>query len=509
MLPSQAAVIERVRVLEVPKGARRSASKQSGAMQPDMRVEHMPSGNARLASKRRSLRVKGSKDSMQSNDGREGSKTTMPLSAKEWHSPRRESKGSVTSTEVSNENMPVNGRQHRTSSFVKWERSATLPAFATGTSSSGSTTSPPGSRHQSKRASARFQAPMVGIGPGNQQMEFQPGSNGENRRSSRPSSKGFSENRRSSKDLRLSMRRTSKETGSIQAPLVEIGPSSQRWEPRPDSKGDSKGAGGDLRRSSKDLRLRNARHASKEETSSSPIQEEEPVVVIEQTGEPDTTATSSHKKDLFVICQELNVPYALGREAAHLWRQHVHDVSGDVLVKGRMPIKLFEELQGENVSVEDSIGGRSASDPALDKKDHINFHEFVHWFFTNGFRDELNIFDESTEQRYLKTVARNNDWSLVDVESCNDKFKKIDLNGNGVIDYEEFEVLIHSMIGLPDGETLPHSRVDTLWRDADTDHNGCLDLEEFMAFWIKSFGGNCPIQGFYRNFRRLGADLSS
>jgi len=137
----------------------------------------------------------------------------------------------------------------------------------------------------------------------------------------------------------------------------------------------------------------------------------------------------------------------------------------------------------------------------MEKKDHINFHDFVQWFFTNGFRDEINIFDESTEQRYLKKVARKHEVSLKDVEACNDKFKRTDLNSNGVIEYDEFEVLIHSMMRLAESEKLPHARMETLWRDADTDGNGGLDFEEFMAFWIKSFRGDCPIEGFYRNFR--------
>merc|ERR1712129_201058 len=172
-----------------------------------------------------------------------------------------------------------------------------------------------------------------------------------------------------------------------------------------------------------------------------------------------------------------------------------------------MPIKLFEDLQGEHFSVEETAAGLSAAKPGMEKKGHINFYDFVQWFFTHGFRDELNIFDEATEHRYLKKVAKTHDVCLVDVESLNGKFKKIDLNGNGVIDYDEFDMLVHSMMGLTDGETLPGARIHSLWRDADIDGNGCLDFEEFMVFWMKSFGENCPIEGFYRNFRKHGSDL--
>jgi len=200
------------------------------------------------------------------------------------------------------------------------------------------------------------------------------------------------------------------------------------------------------------------------------------------------------------------VPYALGREAAHLWRQHVPDSAGDVLVKGRMPIKIFEELQGQQLSMEETTGS-STAEPDLEKKDHINFHEFVQWFFTNGFRDEINIFDESTEQRYLKKVAKAHNISLVDVELCNDKFKKTDLNSDGIIEFDEFVVLVYSMIGLAHAEKLPCARMHTLWSDADIDGNGSLDFEEFMAFWMKSFTGFCPIEVYYRNLRRTGADL--
>merc|ERR1719433_999052 len=118
-------------------------------------------------------------------------------------------------------------------------------------------------------------------------------------------------------------------------------------------------------------------------------------------------------------------------------------------------MRLFEELKGQQLAEEEAAC--TTEEPDLEKKNGIDFHEFLQWFFTNGFRDELNIFDESTEQRYLKQVARAHNVDLVDVEAIMAKFKKIDLNKNGVIDYDEFEPLIHSMIGVPDGE-VPHSR---------------------------------------------------
>merc|ERR550532_510022 len=138
-------------------------------------------------------------------------------------------------------------------------------------------------------------------------------------------------------------------------------------------------------------------------------------------------------------------------------------------------MKLFEELKGKQLEAE--AAACTTEDPNLEKKKDINFQKFVQWFFTNGFRDELNIFDESTEQRYLKQVARKHDISLVDVESIRLKFKKIDLNRNGVIDYDEFGGLIHAMMRLPDGGVLPLSRMNSLWRDADTDNNGFLEFE--------------------------------
>jgi len=478
----------------------------------DLRVEPVFLGNAHSASNCLNFRLKVSKESACSNDGskptsplsarglnvakesaysNEGSKPTRPssasglkaskecaysdeeskaaspLSAREWKSLHWESKAVV-----SNENVPVNRIPHRTLAFFEMfctEKERTHAELHGKPSWSDllSTTSTPmtsriGSRRGSRRLSWKAKGPAESV----------------------PSNEGHQRSVSKSAMDEITQQWNSQ---------ISIG------EFRPVSNGDrssSKGRSESSRRSRKDARLSTLR-ANKDAT---PIQDEGAVVIIERTEHVKDT-TIAHKKDLFVICQELNVPYALGREAARLWRQLVPDATGDVLIKGRMPIKMFQELQGQQLSMEETTAGSSTAEPHLEKKDHITFHEFVQWFFTNGFRDGINIFDESTEQRYLKQVAKTHNLSLLDVELCREKFKQTDLNGNGVIESDEFEILVHSMMGLACAEKLPHARMHTLWSEADIDGDGSLNFEEFMAFWIKSCRGICPVEGFYRNLR--------
>ena len=67
---------------------------------------------------------------------------------------------------------------------------------------------------------------------------------------------------------------------------------------------------------------------------------------------------------------------------------------------------------------------------------------------------------------------------LENEETVRAKFASADANGNGALDLEELGELCHSL-----GSQMSAQQLECVLRSLDADHNGGVDVEEFVAWW--------------------------
>ena len=65
-------------------------------------------------------------------------------------------------------------------------------------------------------------------------------------------------------------------------------------------------------------------------------------------------------------------------------------------------------------------------------------------------------------------------------EEIRSYFEACDANGDGTIQYAEFETLLHNL-GADMGPD--ESRIG--FREVDTDQDGCIDFKEFVSWWAE------------------------
>jgi len=130
------------------------------------------------------------------------------------------------------------------------------------------------------------------------------------------------------------------------------------------------------------------------------------------------------------------------------------------------------------------------------------FDEFALWYSRHGFSEEVLL---TKRQREIRMVARKLEiGNIVEIERMKDMFDSFDLDGNGSIDYSEFEKLLHIQLKVPAHLELPANRVKQFWNETDVDGSGAINFEEFLGFYGKIFDvtengeKSSPLETFYR-----------
>jgi len=210
----------------------------------------------------------------------------------------------------------------------------------------------------------------------------------------------------------------------------------------------------------------------------------------------------------------------LAREVAMTMRdvlevKQVFD-SYDLDKSGELDVSEFENvvhtlLQAQlrdNVSEEElarQIKSLSWSQVDTDKTGQVSFEEFLRWYSSNGFKEDLLL---SEEEQRIRTVAREYGVSLSFVDSVKRHFDAADTDHSGSVSISEFEEVLHKSLKIPVQMRLPRSRIQYFWSEIDTDCSGEVGFDEFLVWWLKYFGndarrGEEVIREFYKSFRRL------
>lgn len=135
-----------------------------------------------------------------------------------------------------------------------------------------------------------------------------------------------------------------------------------------------------------------------------------------------------------------------------------------------------------------------------DKSGTIDFDEFLRWWATNRFKEELML---SEEERNLRDLARKygvNEDSLQHIKLCFDAY---DTDHSGIIDLREFRGILYKIMRVPHGVELPEGRVRSLWHELDRDGSGEAGFDEFLPWWLNRSETLLPYEAFYQRIRNL------
>lgn len=159
-----------------------------------------------------------------------------------------------------------------------------------------------------------------------------------------------------------------------------------------------------------------------------------------------------------------------------------------------------QELSQEDMEKRIEVSWREAD---RNHNGKVDFNEFVNWYSSWGFQQELLL---SPRQIRCRDFAKKYDLSIDDVESVLAKFRRFDEDGSGLIEFREFEKLLCKLMKVPRGQELPANRLKHFWKEIDSDGSGSIDFDEFLQWYIKYFDmkGNSdysPMEHFYQSVR--------
>jgi Ca2+-binding EF-hand superfamily protein len=194
----------------------------------------------------------------------------------------------------------------------------------------------------------------------------------------------------------------------------------------------------------------------------------------------------------------------------------------DVNNQGTINLEQFQELvtiliHFGLVSLEKDIDVRELTRhyhiADADESGEVDIEEFVRWYVTNLFNEDLTV---TCEEREIRQFAADCGLEYKMVESIFHTFKGYDTDGNGVLDKDEFKQALCKLLRIKDTTMLSNERVTKLWDEVDTDKSGEITFIEFLPWYCQNFmyfdsEGNLKDQlsTFYRSFRRVAGTSES
>jgi Ca2+-binding EF-hand superfamily protein len=225
---------------------------------------------------------------------------------------------------------------------------------------------------------------------------------------------------------------------------------------------------------------------------------------------------SNEQLQVLSLANALNLPKDSMTTAYELFKRHADLSPGKSLAKnGRLTRERFAGLLSE-MTGRQSEQEQEELPPELvnvnfqradaDNGGELDFSEFASWFSSRSFLEDVNLNDE---QRWLRSLARRYGMPFTEVERYKRSFDRFDADRSGAIEWDEFECLLRTLSKVPEHLSIPHTRVQHLWSDADADDSGDVDFEEFVVFYGKYFdtqgGEGKGFEDYYRAVRRHNA----
>lgn len=215
-------------------------------------------------------------------------------------------------------------------------------------------------------------------------------------------------------------------------------------------------------------------------------------------------------QNLWKISVDLKIGLDVIQSAYELFKVHATkragthgDIMDLILTKNAFPNILMAITGADNIEeLPTELRYNTFTMADGDGNEDIDFHEFVLWYSSHGFSEEVLL---TKEQRVIRDVARRFDIvNTAEVERMKNLFDQYDLDESGTIEYSEFVKLVHELLKVPKHLELPVHRMQQFWKEADFDDSGEIGFEEFLVFYAKIFDtddNTSPLETFYRGLR--------
>lgn len=242
-------------------------------------------------------------------------------------------------------------------------------------------------------------------------------------------------------------------------------------------------------------------------SSQQAVEEQESVDPEERrVGDPKRRTTDA----VGMLSHELSLPRDICRDACEIFSRFATpgDSMEQRLNENQFTLLLVQMCECASVdelpaSFRDTATMAAFKTIDKDGSGDIDMREFCTWFSSFSFANELVLGKDKQEVRKL---ARRLGMEVVDIERYKRAYDDFDLDGSGLIDFEEFQALVYKLLKVPHGQQLPEKRLMSLWNEADANGSGEIDFEEFCVFYEKCFQNEEGVFNFadyYRNIRHV------
>lgn len=209
--------------------------------------------------------------------------------------------------------------------------------------------------------------------------------------------------------------------------------------------------------------------------------------------------------ELWSLSKSMNIPLQDIKVARDIFDKFDTDESGDINEEEFTRLVSQMTLSENGDAMPEDLTSFSKF---FNQQESINFQDFVSWYSSHGFSENVTL---DKEQREIREIARRYGLPLVEVESTKRTFDGFDTDGSGQIDVEEFTKLLYKLVKVPPSLELPASRIKAFWTEIDADGSGEVNFEEFLVWYKRYFdmsgkkarSNSSPIEWFYKSVRTL------
>jgi len=156
---------------------------------------------------------------------------------------------------------------------------------------------------------------------------------------------------------------------------------------------------------------------------------------------------------------------------------------------------------------EDIVGllYRSTCKDAKGETTDFNVDAFLNWYMMNMFTTVPKLQGDATKmasEQLTTDLCEQHGLQPADLDKVKKMYDKFDDDGSGEMEQDEFESMIHQLVGAKPGD-ISAERLKAFWREIDRDGSGAVDFPEFVEWYLKYFGasgGGGPTESFYASF---------
>ncbi|CAE7527629.1 CPK19 [Symbiodinium microadriaticum] len=206
------------------------------------------------------------------------------------------------------------------------------------------------------------------------------------------------------------------------------------------------------------------------------------------------------KTEALLLSRQLHLDFHEVKHAVQeLRKEHAE------LANGGMELATFRDCVLRAFSVK-AINDRLLQDAYRQCKaadGPVSPKRFLAWY-----RDHIFIFMHDQENDPAKEsadaltleLAKKHDCSCIELDKVKLQFDHFDTDKSGLIEHNEFESMMYTLLHCANKSDLPPNRIERFWHEVDLDGNGSVDFTEFTEWYLKYFAlaqEHGPIEAFY------------